>query len=109
MNAAGLTFTVAGVSGALDMPFFQALVADGQLSQNELDGTRSNLAGVLAILRKTPTEKIEALVAKYDPQLTEHLNKFNANWGEDVLGGFREVQIMAGYVTTIMAKAGLHK
>jgi hypothetical protein len=107
MNAAGVIFVLTGVSGALGMPHFQSLVTNGSISQGELDGTRSNLMSAATTLTKTPPDKFEALVAQYDEQLTEHLNKFNAAWGEDYLGNFREAQTMAGFVTTIMAKAGL--
>ncbi|MDQ1524472.1 MAG: hypothetical protein QOG00_1570 [Pyrinomonadaceae bacterium] len=107
MNAAGVIFVLHGVSGALGMPHFQSLVSDGSISQGEFDGTRSNLESALTTLKKTPREKFEALVAQYDEQLTEHLNKFNAEWGENFLGNFREAQVMAGFVATIMAKAGL--
>jgi hypothetical protein len=107
MNAAGMIVVLTEVSGALGMPHFQSLVTNGSISQGEFEGTRSNLAGVLATLKKTPPDKIEAMVAQYDEQLTEHLDKFNAEWGKDTLSNFKDAQIMAGYVTTIMAKSGL--
>jgi hypothetical protein len=107
MNAAGMIVVLGGVSGALGRPFFQSLVTDGSISQSELDGTRSNLAAVLATLKNAPPDKIEAIVAQYDDQLSEHLDKFNAGWEQNPLGGFRNAQIMEGYVTMIMAKSGL--
>jgi hypothetical protein len=109
MNAKGMIVVLTMVSGALGRSFFQSLVTDGKISQGELDGTRNNLAAVLATLRNTPSDKIEAMVAQYDNQLSEHLNKFNAGWEQDQLGGFRNAQIMAGYVSTIMAKSGLEE
>ena len=57
MNAAGMVFTLTGVSGVLGMPFYQSLVTDGSISQNELDGTRRNLSGVIAILKNTLWKK----------------------------------------------------
>lgn len=107
MNAAGLTFVLSGVSAVLGMPFFQTLVTDGSIRQDELDGTRNNLSAAITTLKNTPREKIEALVAQYNDELTAQLDKFNAGWGHDLLGAFRDAQIMAGYVTTIMAKAGI--
>jgi hypothetical protein len=86
-------------------PIFQNLVTDGSINQDELDGTRSNLSTIVAILKNTPTEKIEELVAKYDEQLTEHLNKFNGS--EQTLEAFRDAQTMTGYVTTILSQAGI--
>ena len=107
MNAKGLTFVLQGVLSELEMAFYQDLVTDGSVSQSELDGTRHNLKAVIETLKNTPEEKIEALVAQYDEDLTAHLNKVNDLGLVDPLGTFRSAQIMAGYVTTIMAKAGL--
>ncbi|HYO99029.1 MAG TPA: hypothetical protein VER76_02340 [Pyrinomonadaceae bacterium] len=107
MNAAGMIFALSGVSGVLGMPFYQSLVTDGSVSQNELDGTRHNLSAVIVTLKNTSLEKIEALVSQYDEQLTAHLEKFQFVGQRDLLEGFRHAQVMAGYVTTIMAKAGL--
>lgn len=107
MNAAGLTFTLGGINATLGMPFFQNIVTDGSVSQAELDGTRKQLAGVYNTLRNTPGEKIEAMVDKYDEDLTAHLDKFNGEWGRDLLAAFRDAQIFGGYITTIMAKSGL--
>ena len=109
MNAAGMTFVLTGVSATLGMPFFQSLVTNGSIRQDELDGTREDLAAVIATLRNTPSAKIEAMVDEFNADLTATLDKFNAEWGTDLLGGFRDAQIMAGYVTTIMAKSGLNE
>ena len=109
MNAAGMTFVLSGVSAVLGMPMYQTLVTNGSISQAELDGTRSDLAAVIATLKNTPSEKIEAMVDQYNDDLTAHLNKFNAEAYQDYLAGFRDAQIMAGYVTTIMAKSGLRE
>jgi hypothetical protein len=106
MNAAGLAVVLTGVSGVLGMPFYQSLVTDGSISQDELDGTRRYISAGIATLKKTPSEQIEALVAQHDEELTAHLNKFNAVGQNDLLAGFRTAQIMAGYVTTILAKSG---
>ncbi|HJU54661.1 MAG TPA: hypothetical protein VJ715_08825 [Pyrinomonadaceae bacterium] len=107
MNAAGLTFVLNGVSSVLTMPMFQTLVTNGQIGQDELDGTRKDLAAVVNTLQNTPGEKIEAMVDQYNDELTEHLEKFDSEWTQDYLSAFRDAQMMAGFVTTIMAKSGL--
>ena len=89
------------------MPFYQSLVTNGSISQDELDGTRRNLSAIIATLKNTPSEKIEAMVEQYNEDLTAYLDKFNAVGQQDVLAGFRYAQILTGYVTTIMAKSGL--
>jgi hypothetical protein len=107
MNAAGLTVVLTEVSTVLGMPFYQSLVTNGSIRQDEFDGTRGGLAAILATLKNTPQNKIEAMVDYYNDDLTEYLNKFNSGWTEDVLGSFRNAQVMVGYVTTIMAKSGI--
>jgi len=107
MNSAGLIWVLSGVSGGMGMPFFQNLVTNGSISQDELDGTRKNLASALETLKNTPAEKIKAMVAQYNDELTTHLNKFNAAWALDPLGGFRNAQVMQGFVTSVMIKSGI--
>lgn len=108
MNAAGMTFVLGGVYAVLQMPFFQSIVTNGSVSQDEFNGTVSNLAAVITTLKNTPGSKIEAMVDQFNDQLTAHLDSFNSEWGSDLLAAFRDAQIMMGYVTTIMAKSGLH-
>ncbi|HYG78995.1 MAG TPA: hypothetical protein VD861_01330 [Pyrinomonadaceae bacterium] len=86
---------------------FQTLVTNGSISQGELDGTRSDLAAVVKTLQNTPGEKIEAMVDQYNDELTAHMEKFDSEWTQDYLSAFRDAQMLAGYVTTIMAKSGL--
>ena len=62
---------------------------------------------MIATLKNTPPEKIEAIVAEYDEALTAHLQKFNTKTHEEALGSFRSAQIMIGYVTMVMTKSGL--
>jgi hypothetical protein len=57
-------------------------VTDGSIQQGELDGTRNNLGAIIAILKKTPPEKIEAMVAEYNDELNTQLNSFNSHWAE---------------------------
>ena len=110
MNAAGLNFVLFGVLAALKMPFYQEIVTNGSVSADEFNGTIANLTAVAATLKKTPAEKIEAMIAENNAELSAHLNKFNSEWAaSDPLPAFREAQTMAGYVTTIMAKSGLHE
>jgi len=107
MNAAGLTFVLSGVTAVLGMPFFQSIVTNGSVSQDEFTGTLNDLTAVTATLKNTPGDKIETMVDLYNDELTAHLNSFNSEWGTDLLAAFRDAQVMAGYVTTIMAKSGL--
>lgn len=89
------------------MPDFQSIITDGSVRQDEFDGTRHKLSAIIATLKNTPAEKIEALVAQYDEELTLYLDKFNTKTHEHALDSFRNAQIMIGYVTTIMTKSGL--
>lgn len=107
MNAAGMTFVLGGVYAVLQMPFFQSIVTNGSVSQDEFSGTLSDLGAVITTLKNTPGSKIEAMVDQFNDQLTAHLHSFNSEWGSDVLAAFRDAQIMMGYVTTIMAKSGV--
>jgi histidine ammonia-lyase len=114
MNAKGLVFVLRGVIADLDMgkgpgtvSFSQKLVNDGAISQGELDGTVKNLKGLVATLANTAEEKIEALVAQFDADLTAYLGKFNALGSGASIEKFRLAQIMSGFAVTIMAKAGV--
>ncbi|HEX8564030.1 MAG TPA: hypothetical protein VF648_00075 [Pyrinomonadaceae bacterium] len=107
MNAAGMTFVLGGVYSVLQMPFFQSIVTNGSVSQDEFSGTLSDLGAVITTLKNTPGSKIEAMVDQFNDELTAHLDSFNSEWGSDLLAAFRDAQIMMGYVTTIMAKSGL--
>jgi hypothetical protein len=109
VNAAGLTAVLNGVIARLKMPFYQSIVTDGSVSQDEFHGTLSGLVAVQATLKNTPGPKIEAMVDQHDAELTAYLNKFNGEWTEHPLQGFRDAQMMAGYITTIMAKSGLRE
>jgi len=110
VNAAGLNFVLFGVLAALKMPDYQEIVTNGSVSADEFNGTIGNLTAVAATLKKTPAEKIEAMIDKNDAQLSAHLDKFNSDLlAGDPLPVFREAQTMAGYITTILAKSGLHE
>ena len=110
MNAAGLNFVLGGVIATLKMPDFKNIVTNGSVSADEFNGTVHNLDAVAATLKKTPAAKIAAMIAANDAKLTAHLNRLNSDWAAgDPLPAFREAQTMAGYITTIMAKSGLHE
>jgi hypothetical protein len=51
--------------------------------------------------------QIEAMLAQYGAQLNEHFEKFESHWVRDHLAGLQEVQIMLGFMTTILAKSGI--
>ena len=91
------------------MAFFEKLVTEGHLKQDELDGTRKLCVRVIADLKKTPHEKIEALVSHFDSELTKYNNDFNAKGATNPLGQFRDAQILLGFVSTILAKAGVRE
>ena len=114
MNAKGLIVSLGGVIADLDMgslagspSVYQKLVDAGAVSQGELDGTRKNLKALVATLKNTAEEKIEALVAQFDEELSAYLNKFNALGSGAKIEKFRIAQIMSGIAVSIMAKAGV--
>lgn len=104
MNAKGLVVMLGGVSDSLNSHYFDKVKG---IKADELAGTRSDAAAMVKLLRKTPGKKIEAMVAKHDAELTAALSKFQKEWQNDTLKGFRDAQIMLGHVTTVMAKSGL--
>ena len=107
MNAADMTVALRRVYGALDMSFYNSLVASGSVYFSEFSSASQNLLRVVEILEKTPPEKIEAFVAEYNEELTAQLDKFNAVGQQDFLGRFRAAQTMTGYATTIINRAGI--
>src|SRR5690348_3782853 len=110
MNAAGLTAVLTGISAQLNMKFFGDLVTKGHVKEDELDGTRKLCVRVIADLKKTPHSKIEALVSHFDSVLTQHNNDFMAQMrANNSLGQFQAAQIMLGFVSTILAKAGIRE
>jgi hypothetical protein len=107
MNAAGLKVTIAHVASTIEQPiFFDKLTNEG-VSAAELNGTRHEARSLANALNTTPSEKIEALVAHYDDQLTHALNNFQGGWQMNQLQGFRDAQVMIGFVTSLCNKAGI--
>ncbi len=87
--------------------FSDTFVKDGKITQAELTSTRERSKDIINTLKNAPANKIEALVAQYNAELTKHLDKFNAEWTNDYLSAFQDAQIMLGFVTSILAKAGI--
>lgn len=106
MNAKGLTFMMTNVAGSLEWSFFDALVNEG-VSAAELSGTRQLANSILKTLQSTPPEQIEELVAKFDPRLTEAIERFQGEWQSNPLAGFRDAQVVLGHVNTIFNEAGI--
>ena len=104
MNAAGLVFTLSGVSAVLNSVFYENLAG---VSAGELAGTRTGAAALVKTLQNTPGAKIEAMVEQYNSELTQALDGFQGNWTGNRLQGFRDAQVMIGFVSTVMAKSGL--
>ena len=97
-----------GVVRGMKMPHFRRAVIAGGVS-DEFDGTLSNLAAVEHTLTTVPHEKLEAMVAHFNQQLTAHVDKFHKDSDQHALTAFREAQLLAGFITTVMAKSGLHE
>lgn len=106
MNVQGLTVMLTGVADALEWKFFDDLVNQG-VSAAELHGTRERAKSLVAVLKATPHEKLDDLVAKFDPQLTAALEKFQGEWQSKTLEGFRDAQVMLGHVNTVFNEAGV--
>jgi hypothetical protein len=107
MNAAELTFALTSVTAVINSSvFFDSLTNEG-VSAPELKGMRQDADALVAALKATPPEKIEALGAEYHDQLTNAFHSFQGDWTMNRLQGFRDAQVMIGFVTTIFNKAGI--
>jgi hypothetical protein len=107
VNAQGLGVMLNGVLSGMKLPHFRRAAVEGGVSEGEFDATLANLAAVEATITALPHEKLEAMVARFDPQLTAHVQKFHK--AEHALPAFREAQTLAGFITTVMVKSGLHE
>lgn len=107
MNAFGLRVEVNTVVQGMKLPHFRREIVKEGISEAEFEGTLTNLEVVEAKLKTAPHEKLEALVARFDPQLTAHVDNFSKNSAEHVLPAFHEAQMLAGFVTTVMGKSGI--
>lgn len=106
MNVQGLTLMLTGVASALEWKFFDDLVNEG-VSASELSGTRRLANTLVDTIKSTPHEQLDALVAKFDPQLTATNDKFQREWQTNMLTGFRDAQVMLGHVNTVFNEAGI--
>ena len=106
MNVQGLALMLTNVASALEWKFFDNLVNEG-VSPGELSGTRNLANALVSTIKSTPHEQLDELVAKFDPQLTQAMEKFQGEWQSKTLEGFRDAQIMLGLVNTIFNEAGI--
>jgi hypothetical protein len=107
MNAAGLKVMITHVASTINSSmFFDKLTNEG-VSASELNGTRNEATRLANVINNTPPEKIETLVAHYDEQLSAALNSFQGGWQMNQLQGFRDAQVMIGFVTSLVNKAGI--
>ena len=106
MNVQGLALMLTNVASALEWTFFDSLVNEG-VHPDELRGTRQRANALAAAVRSTPHERLDELVAKFDPQLTRTMEKFQGEWQSKTLEGFRDAQVMLGHVNTIFNEAGI--
>ncbi|HWT07171.1 MAG TPA: hypothetical protein VN224_15505 [Xanthomonadales bacterium] len=98
-----------GVVNGMKMPHFRRAATEAGVSEGEFDGTLGNLVAVESTLKAAPHEKLEAMVARFDPQLTAHVQKFHKDPAQHVLPAFREAQMLAGFIATVMVKSKLHE
>lgn len=107
MNAAGLRMTIYTIDSVINSPdWYDEIVKEG-VAPDELLGTRKELSYLDKAMQATPPEKLDAVVAKYDAELTAHGEKFSGEWIANRLAGFRDAQIMIGYVNSIFHEAGI--
>ncbi len=108
MNAQGLGVMLNGVVKGMMLLHFRGAAVKGGVSESEFDATLANLEAVEGKLTAARHEKLEAMVAHFDPQLTAHVQKFHKDADQQALPAFREAQTLTGFVTTVMVKSGLH-
>jgi phage terminase large subunit-like protein len=107
MNAAGLKVIINNVAEIINSSvWFDRLTSEG-ISADELKGTRQEATALAKALKATPSKKIESLVAHYDAQLTHALRVFQSDWQLNFLKGFRDAQVVIGFVTSLCNKAGI--
>lgn len=107
MTSAELNFMVTYVADMISSPtFFDQLTSQG-VSADELKGTRQEANALVAAVRATPGDKIEAIAEQYHDELTAARNNFQGDWTMNRLQGFRDAQVMIGFVNSIFNKAGI--
>jgi hypothetical protein len=107
MNAAGLKFFMTGVADTLNSPIWYGDLTGEGVSADELKGTQQDATALLNTINNTPPEQIEQLVAEFDGVLTHALEKFQQGWQSNRLQGFRDAQVMLGFVRSLFNKAGI--
>ena len=107
MNAAGPRMLLTTIDSVINSPPWYDDIVNQGVSPQELQGTRAQLSHLDRAMLATPHEKIEALVAEYDAELTPLTDKFQGEWQKDRLSGFHDAQLFIGYVASIFNKAGI--
>jgi hypothetical protein len=98
-----------GVLSGMKLAHFRRAVIGGGVSEGEFDGTLGNLTSVEASLGTMPHEKLEAMVGRFNAQLTTHVQKFHNDSAEHAVPAFREAQTLAGFIASVMVKSGQHE
>ena len=107
MNALGLRMYITTIDGVINSPIWYDEIVKQGVSPAELQGTRAQLSHLDRAMLATPHEKLDALVAQHDAELTAHAAKFQGDWQKDRLAGFRDAQVFIGSVVTIFNAAGI--
>ncbi len=107
MNAAGLKFIMFSVADTINSPIWYSDLTGEGVSADELKGTQQGATALLNTINNTPPEQIEQLVAEFDGVLTHAMQKFQGGWQSSRLQGFRDAQVMLGFVRSLFNKAGL--
>lgn len=107
MNAAGLKFALTNIAMIISSPvFFDKLTSQG-VSAAELHGTRSEANALAKALDTAPPEKMEELVTNYSDVLDHAFRSFQGDWQMNQLQGFRDAQVMIGFVRSLCNKLGI--
>ena len=107
MNAAGLKFMMTSLASTLNSPIWYGDLSGEGVSAGELKGTQQDATALLDTISKTPPEQIEQLVAQFDGVLTNAMETFQGEWQANRLQGFRNAQVMLGFVRSLFNKAGI--
>lgn len=107
MNAAGLRFLMKVLSEVLNSPVWYSDLTGEGVSADELKGTQQDATAIVDAIDRTPPEQIEQLVAEFDGVLTHAHHAFQGEWQANRLKGFRDAQVMLGFVRSLFNKAGI--
>jgi hypothetical protein len=95
------------LSDTLNSPVWYSDLTGEGVSADELKGTQQDAAAILDTIDNTPPERIEQLVAEFDGVLTHAHDAFQKGWQSNRLQGFRDAQVMLGFVRSLFNKAGI--